>query len=637
MRWQKASHGQSSMHAYVHSSAICNLLGGSQLQQNRQFTARFHRCSRQPAGKASSALAATLQLKDVPVVMPEEYWLPPGELSTINRNSQVQNQDIFRCFGCTRSECEGTAGCQETSWTREAGGYLRQILNARVYDVAEETPLEEAKRLSEELGNTILLKREDLQPVHSFKVRGAFNRMSQMTEEQMQKGVICASAGNHAQGVALAALKLGCPARICMPITAAPIKVESVKRLGGIIELVGETYAEAQTYAQAKATEDGLVFISAFDDPWIVAGTGTMGLEILRNCTGQHLKRLHAIFVPVGGGGMLAGIASYVKAVNPGIKVYGVEPTGANGMAISLKKGHRVKLEHVDVFADGVAIKQPGAECFNLCRELCDGILLVNNASTSAAVKDVFNETRAILEPAGAVALAGARDYLQTRPHIKGECVVAITSGSNINFERLRLVAELAELGSNAEHMLASTISGAPGSLQAFVETATSNKENITELRHRHLEDRNNHVLWSVGVERTSEIGDLLDRLQAADIPTKDISGIEAVQVHLRHVVGGRARGSQEMPDEQLYSVSIPERRGAIRQLLRALSPVWNITLLHYRKTGARSSPVLLGVQVPAGKQDEFTAAVEELTKVDAYTFAALNDEACSAFEMFLQ
>ncbi|KAL0049357.1 hypothetical protein WJX82_000351 [Trebouxia sp. C0006] len=543
--------------------------------------------------------------------MPEEYWLPPGELSTIDRNSQVQNQDIFRCFGCTRSDCEGTAGCQETTWTREAGGYLRQILNARVYDVAEETPLQEAKHLSEELGNTILLKREDLQPVHSFKVRGAFNRMSQMTEEQMQKGVICASAGNHAQGVALAALKLGCPARICMPITAAPIKVESVKRLGGIIELVGETYAEAQTYAQAKATEDGLVFISAFDDPWIVAGTGTMGLEILRNCTAQHLKRLHAIFVPVGGGGMLAGIASYVKAVNPGIKVYGVEPTGANGMAISLKKGHRVKLEHVDVFADGVAIKQP--------------------------VKNVFNETRAILEPAGAVALAGARDYLQTRPHIKGECVVAITSGSNINFERLRLVAELAELGSNAEHMLASTISGAPGSLQAFVETATTNKENITELRHRHLEDRNNHVLWSVGVERTSEIGDLLDRLQAADIPTKDISGIEAVQVHLRHVVGGRARGSQEMPDEKLYSVSIPERRGAIRRLLRALSPVWNITLLHYRKTGARSSPVLLGVQVPAGKQDEFTAAVEELTQVDAYTFAALNDEACSTFEMFLQ
>ncbi|KAK9806307.1 hypothetical protein WJX72_009564 [[Myrmecia] bisecta] len=538
-----------------------------------------------------------------------------------------------------RPECQGPHGCANMAWRMEPGGYLRQILNARVYDVAIETDLQEAPRLSEELGNTILLKREDMQPVHSFKVRGAFNRLSQMTQEQLVKGVICASAGNHAQGVALAARNLGCPARICMPITASTIKVDAVRRLGGIIELVGQTYAEAQTYAQAEAKQHGLVFISAFDDPLIIAGTGTMGLEILRNCSTAQLRTLHAIFVPVGGGGMIAGIAAYVKAVNPQIKIFGVEPTGANAMAISLKQGHRVKLSSIDVFADGVAIKQPGAECFRICRELVDGILLVDNAATSAAVKDVFNETRSILEPAGAVSVAGVKAYLKARPDIKGQTMVAVTSGANINFDRLRLVAELADLGAQREAMLATTITGVPGSLKAFVDCALKVKDiNFTELRHRYTAGRPCHVLWSVGVQRDQQLRDLLAQLNSTGLATKDISGIEAAQVHLRHLVGGRARGSpvsEDMQNERLYTVDIPERRGAIQQLLDVISPHWNVTLFHYRKTGARSSAVLLGLQVPVEADERFFAEVGTLAP--EFNFTELKTDARQIFDMFLQ
>ncbi|CAL8464367.1 g3902 [Coccomyxa elongata] len=533
--------------------------------------------------------------------------------------------------------CQGPEGCAKITWRLEPGGYLKNILNARVYDIAIETPLEVAKQLSDELGNTLLLKREDLQKVFSFKVRGAFNKLAQLSQEELDRGVICASAGNHAQGVALAARTLGCKATICMPPTTTTIKIEAVKRLGGEIELVGQTYAEAQTHAKERALKENKIFVSAFDDPYIIAGQGTMGLEILRHCPAYLRRDLHAIFVPIGGGGMAAGIAALVKSIDPGILVIGVEPTGANKMAISLKTGTRVSLDNIDVFADGVAIKEPGAECFRLLRQYLDGILMVDNASISAAIKDVFNETRTILEPAGAVGVAGVKAYLKARPGIKGKTMVAVTSGANMNFDRLRLVTELADLGANREAMLVSTITGRPGTLRQFVSMALppGTQMNITELRHRYTEDRECQVLWSVGLRNESDLGSLLKRVNAAGIPTQDISGLEEAQVHVRHLVGGRARGDQQLSNERLFSVAGPERIGAVRQLLNTLGATFNVTLFHYRKTGNRSSPILLGLQVPPEDAAHLSAATEALVP-RGFTFTEVKPEARAVFDLFL-
>ncbi|CAK0786451.1 hypothetical protein CVIRNUC_009664 [Coccomyxa viridis] len=568
----------------------------------------------------------------------EDYWLPPGELSEIDRTAFADApENIFTCFGCTDSACQGPQGCGKIAWRMEPGGYLKSILNARVYDIALETPLEEAKQLSLELGNTLLLKREDLQTVFSFKVRGAFNKLAQLSAEELQRGVICASAGNHAQGVALAARTLGCTATICMPPTTTAIKIEAVKRLGGDIQLVGQTYAEAQTHARERALQEQKIFVSAFDDPYIIAGQGTMGLEILRHCP-AHLRRdLHAIFVPIGGGGMAAGIAALVKEIDPSILVIGVEPTGANKMAISLKTGKRVSLDNIDVFADGVAIKEPGAECFRLLRQFLDGVLLVDNAAISAAIKDVFNETRTILEPAGAVAVAGVKAYLKARPNIQGKTMVAITSGANMNFDRLRLVTELADLGANREAMLVSTISGRPGTLRDFVNSAlpSGTQLNITELRHRYTEDRDCQVLWSVGLHNESDLASLLQRAGEAGIPTQDISSLQEAQVHVRHLVGGRARGEQVLSDERLFSVAGPERLGAVRQLLNALGTALNVTLFHYRKTGNRSSPILLGLEVPARSEEALRVVIEELVP-KGWSFTEVKQKARAVFDLFL-
>lgn len=423
--------------------------------------------------------------------VPEDLVLAPGQLSTIDRNGKNLDGDVFRCFGCTKSECQGPSGCAINQWRYQPDGYLREVLTARVYDVAIQSPLEEAKKLSEASGNKILFKREDLQPVFSFKLRGAYNKMAKTPKEVLARGVITSSAGNHAQGVALAASRMGCKATICMPVSTPDIKVSNVRRLGGEVELVGESYQETQAHAVQRSIKEGIAFIPPYDDPYTIAGQGTIGDEILRQIGDQDA--LDAIFVPIGGGGLIAGIAAFVKAIKPNVQIIGVEPTGANAMAQSLQLGERITLSRVDAFADGVAVKQVGMETFRLCRELVDGVMLVDNSAISAAIKDVFNETRSILEPAGAVAVAGATAWLKAHNH-KGKTVVAVTSGANINFERLRLVSELANVGALTEATLTTSIPERPGAFKQFIDavvnaTAQGNgKEalvNVTEFKYR--------------------------------------------------------------------------------------------------------------------------------------------------------
>lgn len=570
--------------------------------------------------------------------MPEDFELPPGVVSEVDRTSPLSPDDVFRCPGCTAPECMSERGCAATSWRFEPDGYLRAILTARVYDVAVVTPLDRAAKLSEALGSSILLKREDLQPVFSFKLRGAYNKMAKLTREQLERGVITSSAGNHAQGVALSAQKLGCKAVICMPVTTPDIKVANVKRLGGTVELVGETYQEAQAHALQRAVSEGLTFVAPYDDPYTVAGQGTIGDEILRQI--GNPADLDAIFVAVGGGGLVAGIASYVKALQPHVKIFGVEPTGANAMAMSLAKGARVTLSKVDGFADGVAVKHVGAETFRLCRRLVDGVVLVDNAAVSAAIKDVFNETRSILEPAGAVAVAGAKAWLKATGD-KGRTVVAVTSGANINFERLRLVSELADLGSSTEVMMATRIPERPGAFREFVAAATDPLDgghdvSVTEFKYRYSAGQTASILWSAGVPDKKAAGALVARLNAAGMPTLDISDIDSAQVHLRHLVGGRARAfTGEIPFERVFQVQFPERAGALRAFLEVLSPHWNVTLFHYRQTGNSTSYVLLGIQVPPEAEAEFKRAQRKLRQ--EFTFEEVEGRAREVFNMFIQ
>ncbi|KAF8072663.1 TD1 [Scenedesmus sp. PABB004] len=612
--------------------------------------------------------------------VPEDLTLPPGVLSKVDRASPLAPEDVFRCAGCTKAECQvrtggGTAsagaaggggapargagrraaapaapaapaprrapqgpqGCAATPWRLSVDGYLREILTARVYDVAVQSPLERAEKLSEALGNNLLLKREDLQPVFSFKLRGAFNKMAKLPAEALQRGVITSSAGNHAQGVALAASKLGCTAIICMPENTPDIKVANVRRLGGVVELVGESYQEAQAHAQARALAEGLTFVAPYDDPLTIAGQGTIGDEILRQFGDP--AALDAIFI------------------------IGVQPTGANTMAMSLEQGRRVTLSRVDAFADGVAVKFVGAETFRLCREHVEGVVLVDNASTSAAIKDVYNETRSILEPAGAVAVAGAKAWLRENGHkvrARGACdacgarrapaaaarpardararraaapqgktVVAVTSGANINFERLRLVSELADVGARTEVMMATTIPERPGAFKAFVAASFAGRDlNVTEFKYRYSAGSSANILWSVGVRDKAEIGEIIARLADADMPTLDISHMESAQIHLRHLVGGRARSyTGEIPHERIYRVQFPERVGALSRFLEALScgagdaPL-NVTLFHYRNTGNRESYVMLGLQVPPEADRAWRRGVKALQ--DEFTFEEL-------------
>jgi threonine dehydratase len=523
------------------------------------------------------------------------------------------------------------------SWRLQPGGYLREVLTAKVYDVAAETPLERAEKLSTQLGSDILLKREDLQPVKSFKLRGAYNKMSQLPPQQLEQGVICSSAGNHAQGVALSASRLNCSAVICMPTTTPDIKVAAVRALGGNVELAGDSYQETQAHAQARSANEGRVFIAPYDDPYTIAGQGTIAAEILRQC---NMDTLDAIFVAIGGGGLVAGIAAYVKALKPEIKVIGVEPTGANAMAQSLALGERVVLSRVDAFADGVAVKQVGAETFRLCQELLDGIVLVDNASISRAIKDVFNETRSILEPSGAVAVAGAKAYLK-HYSLKGQTVVAVTSGANMNFDRLRLVADLADAG-ETEAMLAVTLPERPGTFLDFVNTALETADiDVTEFKYRYSAGREAAVLFGVGLAPGSkECTDLIARLVKGGYPAVDISDLELAQVHLRHLIGGHPESNSSkssLTNERIFQVEFPERPGALRRFLPGVSPRWLVTLFHYRRTGNRSSGVLLGLNVPVEDADEFAAAVAALQADGEFTITEVGGREHEVFKLFLQ
>jgi threonine dehydratase len=481
--------------------------------------------------------------------------------------------------------------------------YLERILKARVYDVAVETPLEPARALSERLQNHVLIKREDLQPVFSFKLRGAYNKMAALPRARLRRGVIAASAGNHAQGVALAAQRLGCRATIVMPVTTPRIKVDAVRARGAQVHLHGDSYAEAYAEALRLKRRRALTFVHPYDDPEVIAGQGTVGLEIVR----QHPGRLDAIFVPVGGGGLISGIAAYVKRVRPSVRVVGVEPTDADAMTRSLKAGRRVKLEHVGLFADGVAVKQVGRETFRLCRELVDEMVLVNTDEMCAAIKDVFEDTRVVLEPAGALAVAGAKAWVE-RHGARGKTLVAVASGANTNFDRLRFIAEEAELGEHREAVLAVTIAERPGSFKKFCATLGGN--NVTEFNYRIADSRDAHIFVGIEVDGRTQTERIVKNLRRHGLTTLDLSDNEMAKLHLRHMVGGRAPFAKH---ELLYRFEFPERRGALMQFLQHLRSDWNISLFHYRNHGADYGRVLVGIQVPKNEMRQFRAFLREL------------------------
>lgn len=496
-----------------------------------------------------------------------------------------------------------------------AMGYLTNILSSKVYDVSIETPLQLASKLSARLGVNVWLKREDLQPVFSFKLRGAYNMMAKLSREQLEKGVICSSAGNHAQGVALAAKTLGCDAIIAMPVTTPDIKWKSVERLGATVVLVGDSYDEAQAYAKKRGIEESRTFIPPFDHPDVIVGQGTVGMEIVRQMQGP----LHAIFVPVGGGGLIAGIAAYVKRVSPGVKIIGVEPSDANAMALSLHHGERVLLDPVGGFADGVAVKEVGEETFRLCKELLDGIVLVGRDAICASIKDMFEEKRSILEPAGALALAGAEAYCKYYG-LKGENVVAITSGANMNFDKLRVVTELANVGRQREALLATIMPEKPGSFKQFCEMVGT--VNITEFTYRVSSYKDNKeavVLYSVGVYTVSELEEMEQRMESAQLKTVNLTASDLAKDHLRYMMGGRSN----VENEVLFRFVFPERPGALMKFLDAISPRWNISLFRYRGQGETGANVLVGIQVAKSEMDEFHHRADTL----GYEYVVVPDE----------
>jgi threonine dehydratase len=481
--------------------------------------------------------------------------------------------------------------------------YLARILKARVYDVASETPLEPARALSRRMRNSLLIKREDLQSIFSFKLRGAYNKMAGLPKARLRRGVIAASAGNHAQGVALAAQRLGCRALIVMPVTTPRIKVDAVKARGAEVKLYGDTYADAYQEAQRLRRRRGLVFVHPYDDPEVIAGQGTIGMEIVR----QHQGELDAIFVPVGGGGLISGIAAYVKRVRPSVRIIGVEPVDAAAMARSLKAGRRVTLDHVGLFADGVAVKEVGRETFRLCKQLVDDVVLVDTDEMCAAIKDVFEDTRVVLEPAGALGVAGAKSWVE-RHGVRGKTLVAVASGANTNFDRLRFIAEEAELGEHREAVLAVTIPERPGSFKKFC--ATLGGSNITEFNYRIADSREAHIFVGVEVDGRTQTSRIVRNLRKHGLTTLDLSDNEMAKWHVRHMVGGRAPFAK---DELLYRFEFPERPGALMRFLEAMRSDWNISLFHYRNHGADYGRVLVGMQVPKQEMRAFTSFLRKL------------------------
>ncbi|MBI3188626.1 MAG: threonine ammonia-lyase, biosynthetic [Gammaproteobacteria bacterium] len=482
--------------------------------------------------------------------------------------------------------------------------YIKRILSARVYDVAIESPLERAQRLSARLQNQIWMKREDLQPVFSFKLRGAYNKLYQLSRKMTLKGVIAASAGNHAQGVALAASRMGVSAVIVMPQTTPRIKVDAVRALGAKAVLHGDTYDEAYEHAMVLAEKDKLEFIHPYDDPDVIAGQGTVGVEILR----QHAEKIDAIFIPVGGGGLIAGVSAYVKYLRPETKVIGVEPEDAACLAEALKKNRRVVLDQVGIFADGVAVRQVGRETFRIARETVDEVITVSTDEICAAIKDIFDDTRSINEPAGALGIAGIKKYVE-RTGATGQSLIAINSGANMNFDRLRHIAERADLGEQREGLIAVTIPEQPGSFRRFCKTI--GKRGITEFNYRYSDSKTAHVFAGIQLsEGAAELDQLVQKLKTDGYPVLALADNEMAKLHIRYMVGGHAPG---VDDEVIYRFEFPERPGALLNFLTHIGTRWNISLFHYRNHGAAYGRVLVGLQVALAERKELKSFFDNL------------------------
>jgi threonine dehydratase len=497
---------------------------------------------------------------------------------------------------------------------------LRLILTSRVYDVARSTPLDEARRLSQRTGNRVLLKREDLQPIFTYKLRGAYNRMAHLTASERRRGVIAASAGNHAQGVAYSARHLDLNALIVMPRTTPAIKVDAVRELGADVELVGDSYADAADHAATLAAETGRTTIHAFDDELVIAGQGTIGAEILGHCSDDNC----AIFVPVGGGGLIAGIAAYVKSLKPSIRIIGVEPFEADAMHRSLEAGRRVTLDRVGIFADGVAVREVGALTFPIVQSLVDEVVRVGNDEICAAIKDVFDDTRSVMEPAGALAVAGLCAWA-SRTGATDHQLVAVLSGANMNFDRLRFVAERAELGEAREALFGVTIPEQPGAFRSFC--ALLGRRVVTEFNYRLSGRRQAHIFVGIATESRDHRDEVAQTLREAGYPAVDLTGDEVAKLHIRYMVGGRSTSVQ---DERLYRFEFPERPGALMDFLDRLGGRWNISLFHYRNHGADFGRVLAGFEVPPGDGASFESFLGTLG------YSHQREERNPAYELFL-
>ena len=499
--------------------------------------------------------------------------------------------------------------------------YLKKILTARVYDVAIESNLDPARTLSRRIANTVLLKREDQQPVFSFKLRGAYNKMVNLTREQLACGVICASAGNHAQGVALSAKKLGCRAVIVMPVTTPKLKIDAVAALGGEVVLHGDSYTDAYAHALTLQAAKNLTFVHPFDDPDVIAGQGTIAMEILR----QHQGPLDAIFVAIGGGGLISGVASYIKAVRPEIKVIGVQTRDSDAMARSVAAGKRVTLKDVGLFADGTAVKLVGEETFRLARKLVDEFVIVDTDEVCAAIKDVFLDTRCILEPSGAMGVAAIKHYV-AQHKLKGKTLVAITCGANMNFDRLRFVAERAEFGEQREALFAVTIPEQRGSFKRFCELIGPRA--VTEFNYRISDAAVAHVFVGVAISNGDEADKIARNFERHGFATVNLTDDELAKEHVRHMVGGR---SGLAADERLFRFVFPERPGALMRFLSSMHPSWNISLFHYRNQGADHGRILVGLQVPASDALDFKAFI------DTFAFPCTEETSNPVYQLFLR
>ncbi len=498
--------------------------------------------------------------------------------------------------------------------------YLQRILTARVYDVATDTSLDYADNLSRRIRHNVWLKREDEQPIFSFKIRGAYNKMVRLPAAVLKKGVVAASAGNHAQGVALSGQRLGCPVTIFMPRTTPEIKVKSVRGFGARVKLVGDSYADAGEKAKSYSKRYGLRLIPPYDDADIIAGNGTIGLEILR----QHSDRIDAIFVPVGGGGLIAGIAAYVRQIDKRIKIIGVEPDDSDAMKRSLEEGRRVRLKKVGLFADGVAVKQVGVETFKIAREHVHGIVTVTADEICAAIKDIFEDTRVIAEPSGALAIAGLKKYCKGKS-AKRKDYVAILSGANMNFDRLGAVTERAVVGQRREAILAVTIPEERGSFRKFCSAI--GQTNITEFNYRYADSKNAQIYAGVQVAGSADIRNLIQALNDAKYPVVDMSDNELAKLHVRHMVGGRAPNAD---NEIVYRFQFPERPGALLEFLQKMGESWNISMFHYRNHGALYGRVLCGIQVPPEEMDDFEKFLNHVG------YPSVNESGNPAYRMFL-